>query len=39
MALTLPPDFSDFLSLLNAHQVDYLVCLAGTHVIPLHVTL
>ena len=34
MALTLPRDFSDFLSLLNAHQVDYL--LVGGYAVTIH---
>ena len=34
MALKLPADFSDFLSLLNAHQVDYL--LVGGYAVTIH---
>ncbi len=34
MALELPTDFSDFLSLLNAHQVEYL--LVGGYAVTIH---
>ena len=34
MALKLPADFSDFLSLLNAHQVEYL--LVGGYAVTIH---
>ena len=34
MALKLPTDFSDFLSLLNAHQVEYL--LVGGYAVTIH---
>ena len=34
MALKLPPDFSDFLSLLNDHQAEYLV--VGGYAVSIH---